>query len=198
MPHAATDSADTTNTPRRVGIDALLAHTCPDDAYRLAEQGMAACGHAALAAALQCHVRDIIHAFPGPGLWVNDARMKQSLLTLKVEHYEVGSKALDQWSVRWLQGLGSWMRPGVPMGARNQRTHWVASHEGLIYDINADSWLPSEVWRSQILPDLLEVWKTDTYEVRKTFVVWANEKDHSPIGAVSASKPESNSAAPIG
>lgn len=174
MPHADHNSADTTNTLRRVGIDALLAHTCPDDAYRLAEQGMAACGHAALAAALQCHVRDIMHAFPEPGLWVNDARMKQALATLEVEHYEIGSKALDQWSVRWLQGLGSWMRPGVPMGARNQRTHWVASHEGLIYDINADSWLPAEVWRTQILPDLLEVWKTDTYEVRKTFVVWAN------------------------
>lgn len=101
--------------------------------------------------------------------------MKQALTTLGVENYEVGSKALDQWSVRWLQGLGSWMRPGVPMGARNQRTHWVASHEGLIYDINADSWLAAEVWRTQILPDLLEVWKTDTYEVRKTFVVWAND-----------------------
>jgi len=152
----------------------LLAHTCPDDAYRLAEEGEAACGQASLAAALARNVRDIMHAFPGPGIWVNDTRMKQALKTLGITHYEVGSKKLDQMSVLWIQGLGSWMRPGVPMGARNQRTHWVASHEGLIYDLNADSWLPSSVWREKILPDLLHAWKAEDFEVRKTFVVWAN------------------------
>lgn len=176
----------TTPPPSELGAATLFGHTCPDDAYRLAGHGKAACGHAALAAALQCHVRDIMHAFPGPGLWVNDARMKQALATLEVEHYEVGSKSLNQWSVRWLQGLGSWMRPGVPMGARNQRTHWVASHDGLIYDINADSWLPAEVWQTQVLPDILEVWKTDTFEVRKTFVVWPNDALSGPRGGEGA------------
>lgn len=174
---APTTSASTSDSNAvSVGCDAWLSHTCPADAYRLAQDGRCACGQASLAAALGRNAGDILHAFPGPGLWVNDARMKQALKTLGITHYEVGSKKLDQMAVLWIQGLGSWMRPGVPMGARNQRTHWVASHEGLIYDLNADSWLPSAVWREQILPDLLHAWKAKDFEVRKTFLVWDNDE----------------------
>lgn len=46
-------------------------------------------------------------------------------------------------------------------------------------------------------PSDMDDWVTD-YNETKREIFWENVKDHSPIGAVSASKPESNSAAPIG
>ena len=162
-----------------IGSSGWLSHTCPQDAYRLAEAGQCACGQAALAAALGRNAGDILHAFPGPGLWVNDKRMIAALNTLKVGWKQHGQEIEDTgttaMSVVWLQGIGSWMRPSVPIGARNQRTHWIATCGDAIYDLNADSWLPAEVWRGQVLPDIIAQWKAQPIPaVRETFSVWDN------------------------
>lgn len=148
-----------------------MSHTCPADAYRLAMDGRCACGQASLAAALGCHAGDIMHAFPSPGLWVNDVRMMQAITTLGIMHEDVTGQTTERKAVQWIQGLGSWMQPGVPMGARNQRTHWVAICGDAIYDLNADSWLPYAVWETQILPELLGGWKASGIEIRKTLIV---------------------------
>lgn len=168
-----------------IGSSGWLSHTCPQDAYRLAEAGRCACGHAALAAALGRNVSDILHAFPGPGLWVNDKRMIAALNTLKVGWKQHGQEIEDTgttgMAVVWLQGIGSWMRPGVPIGARNQRTHWIATCGDAIYDLNADSWLPAEVWRGQVLPDIIARWKAQPIPaVRETFSVWDNVQAEAP------------------
>jgi hypothetical protein len=164
----------TDHTDGGIGSDAWLSHTCPADAYRLAEAGQCACGQAALAAALGRNASDLLHAFPGPGLWVNDARMYHAIKTLGVMHEDVTGEAFIGMAVSWLQGLGPWMRTGLPIGARNQRTHWVAECGDAVYDLNADSWLPRVVWKTQVLPELLEGWKAKYFEVRKTFLVWDN------------------------
>lgn len=179
--NAALSSYALANDPHAavIGSSGWLSHTCPQDAYRLAQEGRCACGQASLAAALGRNAGDIMHAFPGPGLWVNEARMKQALQTLGILRDDVTGKTMDRMAVSWIQGLGTWMRPGVPIGARNQRTHWVATCGDAVYDLNADSWLPAEVWRGQVLPDILEGWKASGIEVRKTFLVWDNVSDQA-------------------
>jgi len=163
-----------------IGSSSWLSHYCPTDAYRMAQAGYCACGHAALAAALGRNVDDIQHAFAGPDLWMSDRTMLEAFKILGAMHADVTGKTLNRMAVSWIQGLGSWMRPGVPMGARNQRTHWVATCGDAVYDLNADSWLPVEAWKTQILPDILKLWKTDAYEVRKTFLVWDNDTAMAP------------------
>jgi hypothetical protein len=153
--------------------DDPLTLKVPDDAYQMAESGKCACGHAALAAALQIDVEDVMPYFTGAGLWVNEARMIQAIRGMSFE----AEKTDQLWStprVIMLQGMGSWMLPGVPMGARNQRSHWVAAAmvDGvkLIYDINSNEWMPVATWRSQVMDKLLALWKSDRYEVRAVFV----------------------------
>ena len=156
----------------------LAAHT-PGDAQDFAEAGHAACGHASLAAALGCQVGQVLPHFIGlgEGLWVNEKRMKAAIEEAGFHWSEIGLPWPAEMSVAWLQGLGSWMNPGVPMGARNQRTHWIATaraedtEEQWVYDINIGDWLPRMVWRRDMLPDLLKAWKAKGYEVRLTLSV---------------------------
>lgn len=153
----------------------LLSHT-PKDAQELAEAGYAACGHAACAAALGLAVRDVLPQFPGPGLWVNELRMRNAIHHLGFNWSSIGLPWPAEMSVTWLQGLGSWMQPRVPMGARNQRTHWVATmrdEAGVqwVYDLNLGEWVTRLTWRRYLLPQLLGIWKAKDFEVRATLSV---------------------------
>lgn len=167
----------TTTPPSEVGTSAWFALKAPGDAYMLAEMGQAACGHCALAAVLQMPVMFIRGAFPAP-LWVSEKTMTQALDKLGVKWHVISG-----WTERcviWLQGLGSWMNPGVPMGARNQRTHWIAGslHEGMkmVYDVNLGEWVTLDDWKADLLPDLLKAWKAKDFEVRTIINVRANAK----------------------
>lgn len=159
------------------------SHT-PDDARELAEAGHAACGHAALAAALGISVRKVLPYFikQGGGLWVSEKRMKSAIVSAGFYWDDIGLPWPPITAVVWLQGLGSWMNPGVPIGARNQRTHWIATGcdaEGTlcVYDINLGDWVPRVVWRRDMLPDLLFAWKAKDYGVRMTLAVRPNDMD---------------------
>ena len=176
---------ESTISAPKVGSSAGFVFTTPDDAHALAVAGSCACGHAALAAALGRNVTDILTAFlvQGDGLWVNERRM-----TNAIQYSGASCKPCPAWeatpSVVMIQGLGSWMRPGVPMGARNQRSHWIAAAkvEGdqWVYDINDDDWLPLPVWRATTLSRLLKHWKTESWEVRATFAVKTNSVEQKP------------------
>lgn len=171
----------TTSTPSELGAAPGWASHTPDDAYELAEAGHAACGHAALAAALGVSVREVLPHFikQGEGLWVSEKRMRGAISAAGFHWYSMGLPWPQEMSVSWLQGLGTWMNKGVPMGARNARTHWVASAsdehgEMWVYDINISDWLPFQNWRWEVMSDILTAWKAKDYEVRATLLVKPN------------------------
>lgn len=152
----------------------------PNDAEELAAAGKCACGQAALAAALGTSVADVLPFFPGPGLWVNDRRMRAAIESAGYHWAADGLPWPPEMAVVWIQGIGSWMRPGVPAGARNARTHWIATtrttrnergHQ-MIYDINLGVWEPISFWKSLVLRPLLKEWKATDFECRSTLLVY--------------------------
>ncbi len=149
----------------------------PCDAHILAEGGNAACGQAALAAAIGKDVLQVLRPFmeQGQGVWVSQTRMIRAIEAL-------GMRAVHKIGVHWpvtpsvslVQGLGSWMNQGVPFGARNERTHWIATVQDLageqwVYDINANDWLTKDEWQALVLPSLLGAWKTDSWNIRAAY-----------------------------
>lgn len=68
------------------------------------------------------------------------------------------------WGLARIQWEGPWMKPGVPIGARYQRTHWVGScsrdngAEVLVFDINAigaGGWISVSEWAGRLVPWLV-------------------------------------------
>lgn len=77
-----------------------------------------------------------------------------------------------------VQWGGTWINPGVPMGARYRRTHWVAMRTGReVFDVNAmcvGGWLEFAEWETQLMPWLANqavpgwdgrIWPTHVIEV---------------------------------
>lgn len=150
----------------------------PTDAIQLADAKRCACGHAALAAALGKNVLDVLPLFEqqGPGLWVNERRMKTAIEASGHFWNLEGLPWPVQPAVVWIQGLGSWMEKGVPVGARNARSHWIATARNeqgrqMVYDINHGDWLPLAFWKTTTLRPLLEHWKAADWTCRTTLSI---------------------------
>lgn len=174
-----------------------------EEAYRLHK---ANCGPAALAAILERPVEEVMSYF-GPNWpgFTNPTRMleavKHACWDLRSDERRLGYatfpkvRAIDvrrephpderPWpapGVALIQWGGSWTRPGVPVAAAYQHTHWVAAqHDAggtlMVYDINAGDgkggWLSRAEWARTIVPSLLDLHKgTDrTYWVRYSIQV---------------------------
>lgn len=183
----------TTTTSGCAAVPGWASHT-PRDAYEFAEAGQAACGHASLAAALGLSVAKVMPHFliQGEGIWVSEKRMRTAIEAAGFHWYSMGLPWPQEMAVSWLQGLGTWMNKGVPIGARNARTHWVASAadsqgEMWVYDVNIADWLPFQNWRREVMADVLTSWKAKDYEVRATLLVKPNaQRTGGTSGAVTS------------
>lgn len=140
-------------------IDSLAEPTDVDEAYR--EWG-AACGPSSLAAALGCDVADVRRLFPGHRGWVNPTHMLQALSLTGLRHREPRPGETHPCrGLLFIQFLGPWMAPGVPIAARYKRTHWIAvvrnrEAERLVWDCNSTTgWMLFEQWRSVLVPELI-------------------------------------------
>lgn len=162
-----------------VESSALFAPFCPQDLAEMVAADCCACGQAALAAALERNVKGVIKGFiSNPGLWVSASLMVKAADKLGFTVRKTDPFPREK-AVMLIQGIGSWMNPGVPIGARNARTHWVATcrtDHGTpwVYDVNIGDWLPASVWESDILAEILAGWKAHAWNVRTTFVLSAN------------------------
>lgn len=177
---------DPTKRVEQLGSSALFTPFCPQDLAIMIEAGCCACGQAALAAALERDVKGVIKGFIGnPGLWVSASLMVTAAATLGFTVRKTDPFPHEK-AVMLVQGLGSWMNPGVPLSARNARTHWVATCRTdygtpWVYDVNIGDWLPASVWESDILADILEGWKAKAWNVRTTFVLNAGSQIKTPV-----------------
>ena len=107
------------------------------------------------------------------GLWVNERQMKAAIESLGWGWRQLSLSTIwpSRLSLVLMQGLGSWMNPGVPWGARNARTHWVAVTNTTdagpwVYDINLGKWAPHALWQSEVLPEILKAWKSEKWDFR--------------------------------
>jgi len=61
---------------------------------------------------------------------------------------------------------GTWLEPGVPVGAAYRRTNWIGyaageSGQGSVYDINSEVWSTAQSWKANVLPRIIEHLKGD-------------------------------------
>lgn len=137
---------DTTTSPP---AEASCSPFCPNDMDIAHRHFNAMCGHGALAAALGTSVLSVLPLFEKMG-WVNIPVMKGAII--RAERSWRSSKSMPEQGngVALIQWLGSWMNPGVPVGARCAYRHWIAFHDGLIWDANFPSWRKLADWEEWV------------------------------------------------
>lgn len=148
----------------------------PKDMNEASEAVGAACGHFALAASLGCNVMEVVRYFPGlreGKSWCSVKTMQEALRISGTKWRMVGAGWPGAGLVI-MQGLGPWMNPGVPFGARLSRTHWIAVHGVRVADANADDWLLRSHWEKIVLSEMLLRWGAEGWEVKRGYEVTQN------------------------
>jgi hypothetical protein len=136
-----------------------------EDAQRAAQAWGANCGPGAIAAVLQLtldEVRPHLHDFERKR-YTNPALMYFALRSLGVVwHVHMGHVDWPVYGLARVQWEGPWLEPGVPIGARYRRTHWVGTrsrHDRReIFDINCmcvGGWVSLDEWSAVVVPWLL-------------------------------------------
>lgn len=124
------------------------------------------CGPAAIAAACSVELAEMAgycRSLQWPG-YTNPTMGCALLKSLGVRW----GKARGLWpgrGVARIQWMGPWMDPGVPAGARYQRTHWVAAcwvgRRRAVFDVNhfglfGRGWVWQNLWEQVTVPAILE------------------------------------------
>jgi hypothetical protein len=124
------------------------------------------CGPSALAAILgmtAAEVRPLVERVQG-GRFLNYMNAGHLIDALRQAGRQVWRVECSRGQVQWpkarelcvIQFDGPWCEPEVPAKARFRHTHIVASIRGgiMIYDGNANCWLPKQEWQDKIMPVL--------------------------------------------
>lgn len=138
-----------------------------DDAQRAADTWGANCGPGAIAGVLGYTLDELRpHLFDFERKrYTNPTLMWQILRGLGVPFRVEVARAWPAYGLARIQWEGPWTQPGVPIGARYRRTHWVGSSLGRtmgdakVFDINCicdGGWVSFNVWSRQVVPWLLK------------------------------------------
>lgn len=113
------------------------------------------CGPAAFAAVARRPLMQVGRFFPAfPARpWTNPTAMRAALDAAGVAHRPAAD--WPGYGLGFVQFEGPWEGPGVPVAAAYRRTHWVGAAGGLVYDVNADGWLPRADWEADLAPRLV-------------------------------------------
>ncbi|GEL74642.1 hypothetical protein [Myxococcus virescens] len=135
----------------------------PQDLWDANDGWKANCGPSALAAVLGVPLAAVRRAFTGfPAKpWTTPTSMAAALAAQGVQHRVIqGMPQGDVHGVAFIQLRGRW--DSAPERAQYRHTHWVGLYrergELHVYDCNAGSaggWLPSEVWKAQVLTEII-------------------------------------------
>lgn len=154
-----------------------------EDAVRGYETWGANCGPGALAAITGLtldQVRPHLRAFDEKR-YTNPTMMRGALESLNVMFdWQVRERAYlpPLFGLARVQWDGPWTQPGVPPAAAYRHTHWIASSQNKIFDINCmcvGGWVSFAEWGRQVVPWLLKVsepkangnwWLTHLVEIR--------------------------------
>lgn len=128
----------------------------------------AMCGHGALAAALGIPVMDAMQYFDNGG-WVNIPMMKTAIVRAGKRPLKWLGCGSSGNGVALVQFLGRWMEPQVPPAARCAHRHWIAFHEGRIWDSNTMHWMTTKAWKDWITA--LYTDKTTGHEIDSAWIL---------------------------
>lgn len=143
-----------------------LARFTTDDAVHAWDEWGANCGPGAIAGILGLSLDDIR---PHMGnfeskRYTNPALMERVLNSLDAPwRFSENTNTWPAYGLARVQWEGPWTEPGVPDGARQRQTHWVAaaatpSGNHLIFDINCicvGGWVSLAEWSDKVVPWLL-------------------------------------------
>lgn len=128
------------------------------DVERANAEWKANCGPAALAACLGWTL-DAVR--PHLGDFERKGYMNPRMMHLAIQsagHRIESSANLPTHGLARVQWGGPWMSPGVPIGARYARTHWIATKEAQgarwVFDVNG-LWRPYYAWVAEIVPAIV-------------------------------------------
>lgn len=157
----------------------------PQDIAEAIDAWKANCGPAALAAVLGCPmavVRDYFPRYPSKP-WTNPTHMKAAIVAsgylprLTIPSRIKQGRRLPTHGVAFVQFWSDAIE-AMPVLRQYQHTHWIATHgesgaekPAMIYDINADGWIPPDDWKEELWPRFQEatgatsIWIRTAYEV---------------------------------
>ena len=149
----------------------------PPDGLDAHEAFGANCGPCALAAVLRRPVMAVQRLFPSfaERRYVNPSQMRVALQSAGqlsgVQHRVCSTdereRGLLDYGVACIFFTGPWSKPGVPIGAAYQRSHWIGvamtrDEHRCYYDVNAwidqerrGAWVSWAHWDKEILPQLV-------------------------------------------
>jgi hypothetical protein len=141
-------------------------HFTADDARRAHEEWGANYGPGALAAITGLtldEVRSHLQGFDGKR-YTNPTMMFGALDSIGLRWRRLPAAEWPAYGLARIQWHGPWMRPGVSIGARYRRTHWIGACSSpgtvAIFDINAmangSGWCSLKDWGEQLVPWLLK------------------------------------------
>lgn len=144
-----------------------------DEANHAHDTWNAMCGHFSIAVATGFTLEEIrTCGIPiNPGGWMNPTMISATLRSLSVSHHKVPVTQTPEEEFKLLEHLklaavlriqweGSWLNPGVPVGAAYQRTHYIAYKDGTVMDpmfdpgicIRWQDWL--QIVRDELVPQI--------------------------------------------
>lgn len=182
----------------------------PPDTYQAYLDWGATCGPAALAAILACRVMSLKKVMQPYRGYTTFGAMRLALKKLDVPYHVLrndfkltlgfagvsyaGRLSMIQWG-------GSWLQPGVHVGAALSRTHWVAVVEDpvRIYDVNAGSagtgcWVTLQDWMTVIAPSIMETIRgcDGTWSARSTIMIGRQSSELDAADAVTVHRPKAD------
>ena len=130
------------------------------------------CGPNALAALLSLDVIDVMchftHFQDGPH--TNIPRMKEVLNRAGIG-YEPGSD-IPAAGLVLIEILGPWNAHPASRRWTSQMTHWIASRDGYVFDVNAGEWTFWDDWKDQQAPVLIQRKRGATgWCIRRSFAI---------------------------
>lgn len=131
----------------------------PPDADHAHAQWKANCGPCALAAVLGRPLAALRPLFPDYPRrpWTNPTHMRAALDRAGAG-YRTATASDTNWSgtlLLFVQWVGPWSAPGVPVAAAYRNTHWIGTKAGAVYDVNAGDWMTPEEWRTDFVLHIL-------------------------------------------
>jgi hypothetical protein len=113
------------------------------------------CGPVAFAALLGLRVLEIMQFFPHfPDRTFTASRdMLNALQGIGLHH--IRSKAIPSFGLAQIHFTGAWSHHRGAGRWAATKSHWIASHQGWVYDVLNRDWMRDGQWCSQTLPRLL-------------------------------------------
>jgi hypothetical protein len=140
----------------------------PPDIEEANERFGANCGPIALAAFSRRTVNEAMQFFGGsnwPG-YTTATTMKRAIEAMGLTCFSIPG----QWPRRglvWVELVGPWSMPGIPIGAQLAKSHWIAKDGDNYYDCNEEGWLSYDGWVTfQARPWIARIKRATDWRVR--------------------------------